>query len=167
MDGSAFSAERFIYSPHAARSSVTKRVAAPAFSFTLPAVNPVNKVLCVRTRMTGPGQANVPDLHGARPGAPPSSSRARQPSPRGSAACSTLAFTNKLSTEKHLSLLRLLNTHTHTHRNSSTSERLCLTTTSTSMAFSVPANSDLSLLKVSQLLAGAGPRLPALPPSGL
>lgn len=59
--------QRFIYSPHAARSSVTKRVAAPAFSFNLSAVNPVNKVVRVRTRMTGPGQPHASDLHRAPP----------------------------------------------------------------------------------------------------
>lgn len=59
--------QRFIYSPHAARSSLTKRVATLAFSFNLPAVNPVNKALCARTRMTSPGQPKAYDLHGAPP----------------------------------------------------------------------------------------------------
>lgn len=45
--------QRFIYSPPAARSSVTKPGAAPPFSFNLPAVNPLNKVLCVRTAALG------------------------------------------------------------------------------------------------------------------
>lgn len=147
--------QRFIYSPHAARSSVTKRVAAPAFSFNLPAVNPVNKVVCVRTRMTGPGQPHASDLHRAPPthcspslylpvwgdGEEPTArtSRSRQ---------SQFELDSRLPAglQPHPRRLLLTNsapkttyhcwdywTHTHTH--------------SMSMAYSVPTNTDILLLK--------------------
>lgn len=140
--------QRFIYSPHAAPSSVTKRVAAPAFSFNLPAVNPANKVLCVRTRMTSPG-LTCPELlplaalpHFIFLSGVTARSRV---SPR---VCSLIhaGFYQQTQHRKPLITAETTRTHTHTEWNSSTSECF-LKKRSMLMAYSVPANTDILLLK--------------------